>query len=107
MKFVNKLSVVSLLVLMFSFMNIATAADQCVGTAVPSCKNMNLYDCGLGTYYQKSDDRSGTPGGQCELVNGLNGPCVIKSGTACCSPGQHIVNGKCTRGGGKGGVGDS
>jgi len=32
MKFVNKLSVISLIVLMFSFMNVAAAADYCGDT---------------------------------------------------------------------------
>ena len=43
MKFVNKLSVISLMVLMFSFMNVANAdvdAPQCQGTSVSACSKI-------------------------------------------------------------------
>ena len=45
MKFVNKLSVLSLVVLMFSFMNVAQAADAaprpaCKGTRVAACNEI-------------------------------------------------------------------
>ena len=37
MKFVNKLSVIGLVVLMFSFMNVANANNSCAGRPVASC----------------------------------------------------------------------
>ena len=40
MKFVNKLSVISLIVLMFSFMNVANA-DNCNGIQAKSCEDFN------------------------------------------------------------------
>jgi hypothetical protein len=40
MKFLTKLSALSLLVLMFSFMNMAHANTACVGQAVPDCKSL-------------------------------------------------------------------
>ena len=40
MKFVNKLSVLSLVVLMFSFMNIANAIDRCKGSPY-TCDDVN------------------------------------------------------------------
>ena len=42
MKFVNKVSVLSLVVLMFSFMNVANAMNVCAGNQVKtSCKEIN------------------------------------------------------------------
>jgi hypothetical protein len=42
MKFVNKLSVLSLVVLMFSFMNVANAKNICAGNhSVKSCDEVN------------------------------------------------------------------
>jgi len=42
MKFVNKLSVISLLVLMFSFMNVAQAADACQAPKVSACSSIKV-----------------------------------------------------------------
>jgi len=66
MKFVNKLSVVSLLVLMFSFINIATA-----DTAI--CKGTRLTFCNKATTQSvcESSWRNGdTKASQCVWVNG-------------------------------------
>jgi len=42
MKFVNKLTVLSLIVLMFSFMNVANAKNICAGNrSVKSCEEVN------------------------------------------------------------------
>lgn len=59
MKFVNKLSVLSLVVLIFSFMNIAQAAD-CSGTGVSSCAASKT-DSACGTTY-----RTTAPSYQCK-----------------------------------------
>ena len=40
MKFVNKLSVISLIVLMFSFMNVANAAAACQAPTVSACSSI-------------------------------------------------------------------
>ena len=41
MKFVNKLSVISLIVLMFSFMNVVNAANLCKHSQTRSCDDVN------------------------------------------------------------------
>ena len=55
MKFVNKLSVISLVVLMFSFMNFAyadpTPPSYCVGKQVDSCDQINTLN--------KNDEKKG------------------------------------------------
>jgi len=61
MKFVSKLSVISLLVLMFSFMNIANAANDgdCMGTTVDTCDQAKKPGACQGSF------RPGNPGIQC------------------------------------------
>jgi len=53
MNFVNKLSVVSLLVLMFSFINISQAAE-CSGTAVSYCNQSTTQSACEKTYRSSS-----------------------------------------------------
>ena len=55
MNFVNKLSVVSLLVLMFSFMNIAQAANPCTGTAVNACSKITDQSKCANSYLSNND----------------------------------------------------
>ena len=52
MKFVNKLSVISLIVLMFSFMNIASAfnSGDCTGDAVSTCAESKTQSACGGTF---------------------------------------------------------
>ena len=62
MKFVNKLSVIGLVVLMFSFMNVANAADAapppviaaaCKGTRVAACNEIkDKSQCADSNYFQ-------------------------------------------------------
>jgi hypothetical protein len=93
MKFVNKLSVISLIVLMFSFMNIATAAPACKGTSVNPCSKIKVQSQ-CANYYSPHGDGTGT---QCIW----DGNCVT-GGAACggnptitCPAGYTAVNGKC------------
>ena len=74
MKFVNKLSVISLIVLMFSFMNVATAAN-CSGTAVSSCSKITD-QASCSSYFLKTTDFTGT---QCKW----NGSYCSNSGAQC------------------------
>jgi len=62
MKFVNKLTVLSLIVLMFSFMNVANAAGI-DNKQVPACKGRYLGSCaysGGGSDAQKADNCNNT-----------------------------------------------
>ena len=59
MKFVNKLSVISLIVLMFSFMNVAQAAPACQGTKVTACSKVKDQSQCANNYLANSDG-SGT-----------------------------------------------
>ena len=89
MKFVNKLSVISLLVLMFSFMNIAQAANPCIGTAVNACSKITDQSKCANSYLTNNDG-SGT---QCTWGN-----YCYKSGAACvskCPKEYDYYNGKC------------
>jgi hypothetical protein len=93
MKFVNKLSVISLIVLMFTFMNVATAAPACKGTKVTSCSKIkDQSQC--ANNYLPNNDGSGT---QCIW----DGYC-LNGGAACggkptitCPPGYSAIDGKC------------
>jgi hypothetical protein len=55
MKFVNKLGVISLIVLMFSFMNIANALEQCHGKQVNSC-NLSKTQTDCENSFRKDKD---------------------------------------------------
>ena len=72
MKFFNKLSVISLIVLMFSFMNVAQAAD-CSGTGVSSC-DASKTDSACGKTY-----RTTAPSYQCKW----DGKICRANGAAC------------------------
>ena len=91
MKFVNKLSVIGLIVLMFSFMNIATAADACQGTSVTACSKIKDQSQCANNYLTNSDG-SGT---QCTW----NGSYCSNGGAACgqskCGAGTTFWNGQC------------
>jgi len=56
MKFVNKLSVVSLLVLMFSFVNIATADPVCPKNSVSECDDIKDAQTCKTTYQTKKGE---------------------------------------------------
>jgi hypothetical protein len=66
MKFVNKLSVIGLIVLMFSFMNILQADDgdggalapKCSGTSVSICANSKTQSKCEGTYRYQDGGKS-------------------------------------------------
>ena len=74
MKFVNKLSVISVIVLMFSLLNIANAAS-CSGTGVTGCsKNTDQASC--TSSFLKTSDFTGT---QCTW----NGSSCSNSGAQC------------------------
>jgi len=88
MKFVNKLSVISLLVLMFSFMNIAQAANACTGTAVTACSKITDQST-CANYYIKYKDGTGA---QCKW-----GSYCSNGGAACviCASDEIIKDGAC------------
>ena len=77
MKFVNKLSVISLIVLMFSFMNVANA-DSCPAANPSSVCNTNKtqHNC-LNNF--TSDKNSSTGYSQCKWVNSK----CYSGGTQC------------------------
>jgi len=78
MKFVNKLSVISLLVLMFSFMNVAAsaaAALQCTGTAVYACSQVKDQSTCAKSYV--------TNGGGCGFQCSWNGTSCSGGGAYC------------------------
>ena len=54
MKFFNKLSVISLMVLMFSFMNVANALPTCVGDGTNSCSAQKSKDLCESHHYVDS-----------------------------------------------------
>ena len=91
MKFVSKLSVISLIVLMFSFMNVANAADakpQCQGTSVSACSKIkDQAQC--ANNYIKNRDGSHT---QCKW-----GTYCYNGGATCglCPTGEILVGGLC------------
>ena len=95
MKFVNKISVISLIVLMFSFMNVAQAAPACQGAAVSACSKVTDQSTCANSYLTNSNG-SGT---QCKWGNYCyNGGAVC--GTAnvpatTCGFNQFLQNGKC------------
>ena len=96
MNFVNKLSVISLLVLMFSFMNVATAytAVECTGTVVTACSNITDQSKCASSYSARTD---GT-GNQCKW-NTASSYCFDDSicGTPnmVCDHGSTYKNGQC------------
>ena len=101
MKFVNKLSVISLLVLMFSFMNIAQAANACTGTAVNACSKITDQSKCANSYLTNNDG-SGT---QCTWGNYCyNGGAACGTAISKCPKGYDYYNGKCgpSLGGGDG-----
>ncbi|WP_422679682.1 hypothetical protein [Candidatus Methylopumilus universalis] len=59
MKFVNKLSVIGLFVLIFSFTNVAQAAPACQGTKVTACSKVKDQSQCANNYLANSDG-SGT-----------------------------------------------
>ena len=90
MKFVNKLSVISLIVLMFSFMNVAQAAD-CSGTGVKSC-DQSKTESTCGTTY-----RTTAPSYQCKwdgkICRANGNPC----GTNTTAAGKGQTGAPCTK----------
>ena len=74
MNFVNKLSVISLLVLMFSFMNVATAVE-CTGSKVKACSNVKDQSTCASSY----SGNSGGKGNQC-IWNTLHSTCSADTG---------------------------
>ena len=91
MKFVNKVSVLSLVVLMFSFMNVANAAvdaPKCQGTSVSACSTIkDQSQC--ANNYIKNQDGSRT---QCKW-----GTYCFNGGATCgqCATGEILVGGLC------------
>lgn len=93
MKFINKLSVLSLIVLMFSFMNVANAADACQAPKVSACSNIKeasqcssssmVYADGSGFKCKWSGSfctnsvKCGTPKACPQGYTNLNGNCVV------------------------------
>jgi hypothetical protein len=69
MKFVSKLSVISLIVLMFSFMNLATAAPSCPGQPPSPSSVCNTYTKSLCGVNFTKDKNSSTGYSQCKWVN--------------------------------------
>ena len=94
MKFFNKLSVISLMVLMFSFMNVANAAPACKGTKVTSCSNIKDQSQCANNYLLNNDGS----GKQCKW-NGycLNGgaACGGQQPTTTCPQGYSYYEGNC------------
>ena len=91
MKFVNKLNVISLIVLMFSFMNVAQAA--CQGNSISFCGNSTTESACNNTW------RSSAPQLQCKW----DGTVCRANGAACDSHnipdgGTCKDNGDCVRG---------
>ena len=93
MKFFNKLSVISLIVLMFSFMNVANAANAapvCQGTSVSACSKIKDQSQCANNYVTYSDG-SGT---QCKW-----GTYCYNGGVDCgkpnCPSGMTYWNGTC------------
>ena len=78
MKFVNKLSVLSLIVLMFSFMNVAVAAGNCPNvTPVSACNVYRTQTTCLENYTR--DRNSSTGYSSCKWVSSK----CYSGGTAC------------------------
>jgi hypothetical protein len=91
MKFVNKLSVISLVVLMFSFMNVAQAADACQGTSVSACSKIKDQSQCANNYVANKDGS----GKKC-----IWGEYCYNGGAACgkpisCPTGTTYSNGTC------------
>lgn len=84
MKFVNKLSVISLVVLMFSFMNVANAADAAPPPAIAAaCKGTRVAAC--NEIKGKSQCESSN---HFEVYNGKGRQCAwYKSGVYCADSG--------------------
>jgi len=95
MKFVNKLSVISLIVLMFSFMNVASAADACTRAAVNACSQIKDQST-CANYYMKTRDGGGynciwdtqctNSGVQCGNKNCPSGQLWSTEGKYCYTP---------------------
>ena len=90
MKFVNKLSVISLIVLMFSFINVAQAAD-CSGTGVKSC-DQSKTESTCGTTY-----RTTAPSYQCKWDGSTCRATGNSCGTNSNSSGKVKPGGSCTK----------
>ena len=96
MKFVSKLSVISLIVLMFSFMNVANAA--CQGNGVTYCNASNTQSTCENTFRQTSPQiRCAWDGSTCR-ANGAS--CYASQGGACrtnldCNTGLACLAGIC------------
>ena len=84
MKFVNKLSVISLVVLMFSFMNIAQAAQDCLGTAVSFCNQSTTQSACVSTF------RPAAPTMECAWDSSTSS--CSASGAACYAPACKTTN---------------
>ena len=95
MKLLTKSSVIALAVLMFSFMNVATAVE-CSGTVVTACSNVKDQSKCASSYMARTD---GT-GNQC-IWNTANSNCFADSSTWCgtpnmvCKYGSTYKNGEC------------
>jgi len=93
MNFVNKLSVISLLVLMFSFMNIATADTAiCKGTRLTYCNKATTQSACEGSWRN-----GGTKASQCLWVNGTTaGTFTCSASSTACYVGCNTDN-ECTK----------
>ena len=99
MKLLTKSSVIALAVLMFSFMNVATAIEECTGTVVTACTNITDQSKCASSYMARTD---GT-GNQCKW-NTASSYCyayAIGGGPSCgtpnmvCDHGSTYKNGQC------------
>ena len=80
MQFVNKLSVISLIVLMFSFMNVANAAPSCPGQPPSPSSVCNTYTSTSYCYANFTKDKNSSTGySQCKWVNSK----CYSGGTQC------------------------
>ena len=92
MKFFNKLSVISLIVLMFSFMNIANAAPACQAPIVSACSDIkdptqcasssmvfadgSGFKCKWNGSSCTNSDSCGTPKACPQFYTNVNGKCL-------------------------------
>ena len=116
MKFFNKLSAISLVVLMFSFMNMAHADTACVGQAVPDCKSQDTQAACESSYnntpqaklckwnnYQIVKSSSGKPtvilaGCSDDVVcTEKTYPKTCKSSADCTTKGAACIKGYCSK----------
>jgi len=103
MKLFNKLSVLSLIVLMFSFMNIANAAPACQAPTVSACSSIKEASQCSSSSMVYSDGS----GFVCKWMGSFCSNGDLCGTQNACANGLVLVNGHCTRedGGGGGGRG--